>query len=80
MRQWLLSLFLEWAANYLTKEKIEEWEQEFASKVLPVLEGLKSQLIAGLAAKAALTETKIDDKVVAAADTFLTKLLDRLKA
>lgn len=80
MKEWVLRIILEWAADYLTKERIDDLEDAFVNKFLPVALAWKDKLMEGLKEKAALSETKIDDAVVGAVDTFLTQLLDRLKA
>jgi len=79
LKDFILKKALEWAASYLTAEKVAEWENQFVGATLPKLYAWKDELILGLRDKAADSETKIDDKAVDAADAFLTKFLDRLK-
>lgn len=79
MKEFLLRSVLEWAADHLTTEKVDELEDAFVAKLLPYLQVLKDDLVLGLKTKASLSETSIDDTVVEAVDKFLSDLLERLE-
>lgn len=81
VKDWLLKIALELAAKYLTEEQVLKWEKSFTEGTLiPVLTTGKDNLVAGLKAKAAETQTSLDDKAVDSLDIFLGKIIERLKA
>lgn len=80
MKEWLLKLALDLAADYLTAEQVAKWEESLVNGALPTLAEWKDKLVTGLREKAAQSDTKIDDALVDAADVFLTKLVERLRA
>ena len=79
MKGMILRYVFEWAADYLTKERVEEWEQAIASTAIPILESKLDLIVVALRAKASLSETKIDDTVVDGLEALGKGLIGRLK-
>lgn len=71
MKEWIVKLLL----TYLTAERLKAWADTARLVVVPWLRDLKTQVVAMLRAKAATTQTTVDDTVINALDTFLEAIL-----
>ena len=69
--QWALIKMLEFLTANLTMEKVKEWADWVKAEIVPWVRNLKSELIANLRKKAAVTTSPIDDAMVDALDVFL---------
>lgn len=75
MKDWILNFLVEIILKAISDDKIEKLAHTVQSILIPYLHDQKLQLITMLKAKAAKTETDVDDAVYHALDVFLSSFI-----
>lgn len=71
MKDWILNFIVEMILKAITDDKIEDLAEKVKSFLIPFMQDQKNELLAALMAKAAQTDTEIDDAVYHALGVFL---------
>lgn len=77
MKDWILNLLVDLILKAITDDKIEDLAHKVQAFLLPYLKEQKDAVILKLQAKAAATNTKLDDAAVHALDVFLSSFIPK---
>lgn len=75
MKEWILNFLIEMILKAISDDKIEALAEKTKDFLIPFMQVQKDALISGLMAKAAATDTEIDDAVYHALSVFLDSFI-----
>lgn len=77
MKEWILNWIAEMILKSISDDRIEDLAHKVQAFLIPFMHEQKEALIARLKAKAAATDTELDDAVVRAVDVFLSSFIPK---
>lgn len=77
MKEWIMNWIVEMMLKALSQDKIEDLAHTIQAFLIPFLHEQKTALIEKLKAKAAATETELDDAAYHALDVFLSSFIPK---